>query len=124
LSEAHDKGIIHGDIKSTNILISNKGQIKIMDFGLAKLAGPMQLKKTSTVLGTVSYMSQEQVRHENVDHRTDIWSLGAILYEMLAGQLPFRGEYESSMIYSILNEEPSSVEGVRPDCHDCFQINN
>jgi non-specific serine/threonine protein kinase len=106
LEKAHEKGIIHHDIKPANILITNDGIAKILDFGLAKLTGQAQLTKDASTLGTIAYMSPEQASGENIDHRTDIWSLGVGLYEMLTGQLPFKGDYEQAVIYSILNEEP------------------
>ncbi|MCI0554592.1 MAG: protein kinase, partial [Anaerolineae bacterium] len=88
--------------------------MKIMDFGLAKLArGGTMLTKEGMTLGTAAYMSPEQARGEVVDHRTDIWSLGVVLYEMISGRLPFRGEYESAMMYSILNEEPEPLTSLR-----------
>ena len=115
LSKAHQKGIIHRDIKSDNIMLTNEGMVKIMDFGLAKLKGVSKVTKAGTTLGTVSYMSPEQTRGEEVDHRTDIWSLGVILYEMITGQLPFKGDYEQAVVYSILNEEPKPITDLRPD---------
>ncbi|MCA9734362.1 protein kinase, partial [candidate division KSB1 bacterium] len=109
LKAAHAKGITHRDIKSSNIMLTESGQVKIMDFGLAKIGGGAQLTKEQSTLGTAPYMSPEQTRGEPVDHRTDIWSFGVVLYEMLTGQLPFRGEYEQAVIYSILNEDPDDV---------------
>lgn len=106
LSAAHDKGIIHRDIKPTNLFITSQDRVQIMDFGLAKTVGSQSSTKPGTTKGTVTYMSPEQIKGDPIDHRTDIWSLGVVLYELLTGRRPFTGEYEVSVLYSIVNEEP------------------
>ncbi len=115
LQTAHKKGITHRDIKSSNIMITLSGQVKIMDFGLAKMRGSSQITKIGTTIGTTAYMSPEQARGENVDHRSDIWAMGIILYEMLAGHVPYTGEFEQAIIYSILNEDPVPITNLRSE---------
>lgn len=115
LQEAHAKGIVHRDVKSENIMINSKNQVKVMDFGLAKLRGSVKLTKSSSTTGTLAYMAPEQIQGQDIDARADIFSFGVVLYEMLAGQTPFRGEHEAAMMYSILNEEPQPIQKFRQD---------
>ncbi len=113
LAKAHAQGIIHRDIKPGNILITNDGLAKIVDFGLAKIAGQLKLTATGRTVGTIAYLSPELVRGEEVGPASDIWALGVILYEMTAGELPFKGEYEAAVMYSIVNEEPTPMTSLR-----------
>lgn len=115
LHEAHSKGIVHRDIKAENIMVNSKHQVKVMDFGLAKLKGSLKLTRSSSTVGTLAYMAPEQIQGGDVDGRSDLFSFGIVLFEMLAGRTPFRGEHEAAMMYSIVNEEPESIEKVRSD---------
>jgi serine/threonine protein kinase/tetratricopeptide (TPR) repeat protein len=118
LAHAHENGIIHRDLKPDNLLLTDKGQVKITDFGLAKLRGSPELTKSGSTLGTVSYMSPEQTRGEELDARSDLFSLGVILYQLATGQLPFRGEHDMAVAYSIVTEEPIAPKILRPDLPD------
>lgn len=111
LSKAHNEGIIHRDIKPSNIMFTRDGTIKVVDFGLAKVAG-VKVTKTGTTMGTLAYMSPEQLRGEQVDHRADIWALAVMLYEMLTGKHPFQAEHEQAVFFKILNELPHPITDV------------
>jgi serine/threonine protein kinase/Flp pilus assembly protein TadD len=113
LTKAHAEGIVHRDIKADNVMISSDGVAKIMDFGLAAMQGHTRVTKEGTTVGTIAYMSPEQALGEKLDQRTDIWSFGVVIYEMVTGRLPFSGDYEQAIVYRILNEEPEPITSLR-----------
>jgi len=113
LGSAHEAGIVHRDVKSGNVMLTKKGDAKVLDFGLAKTAASTQLTRQGSTLGTMAYMSPEQARGEPVDARTDLWALGVVLYEMIAGRLPFLADYEQATLYGILNEDPEPLTAIR-----------
>jgi serine/threonine protein kinase/Flp pilus assembly protein TadD len=106
LKVAHDKNIIHRDIKAENIMLTKSGQLKIMDFGLAKLRSQSSLTRAGSSLGTLSYMSPEQAQGLNADNRSDLWSLGILFFELLTGDLPFKSEHEAGLMYLVVNQDP------------------
>ncbi len=121
LQAAHEKGVVHRDIKSANLMVTDKGQIKIMDFGLAKVGGGPNITKAGSTVGTPYYMSPEQASGKPVDARTDIWAFGVVLYEMLTGELPFNGEYEQAITYAIINEAPLPLKKMRTNIPEFLQ---
>jgi serine/threonine protein kinase len=115
LSYAHQQKIIHRDIKPANMMLTNKGIVKLMDFGIARSGNDRSLTTTGTTLGSLNYMPPEQVKDEGIDARSDIYSLGVSLYEMVTGELPFRGDSNYSVMSAHLNQTPKAPITIRPD---------
>ncbi len=121
LAHAHLHHIVHRDVKTDNIMLTAERKVKLTDFGLAKLRGRVQVTKTGSTLGTAAYMSPEQIRGEEADQRSDIFSFGVVLYELVTSQLPFQGEFEAALSYSILNEHPQPVKSLRADVPEALE---
>jgi serine/threonine protein kinase len=121
LGEAHKQGIVHRDIKPGNLLLEKHGRIKILDFGLAKLKEASKASSKSSTVGTLYYLSPEQIQNISIDHRADLFACGVVLYEMITGQVPFKGDYEAAVMYSILNEQPELIAQYKSGISESLQ---
>ena len=113
LKAAHENGLVHRDVKSANLIVTPSGQVKVMDFGLVQLADRTRLTKSGARLGTPAYMSPEQTLGEETDSRSDIWALGVLLYEMISGRMPFKGDIDAAVAYAIVNRSPDPLTSLR-----------
>ena len=121
MTAAHEAGVIHRDIKPANVMLTKRGDVKLVDFGVAKLSDRTELTRTGVTFGTIAYMAPEYVLGQSADPQTDVWALGVVLYEMLAGKLPFDGEHAIGMMNAIANTEPPPIRRVRPDVPEALE---